>query len=70
MKKGDYINFQDSNGILGHGVVVSFCEFKAKNIVNRGGFVEAVTVLRSDGKLIEMVMAPWHQFTVISREES
>jgi len=68
MKKGDYIKF----GYAGencHGMVVDFLESRAKNVVNRAGFVELVRVLKSDGQLIEMVIAPHHQFVVIQGEK-
>lgn len=67
MKKGDYISFKDNDGKQAEGVIVDIYTTKAKHIVNRGGFVELAVVLKPNGKLYEMVIADWHQFSIISK---
>ena len=69
MNKGDYIQFIDNNGEPAEGVIVSLHKSKAKHVVNRGGYVELVTILKSNGRLTEMVIADWHMFEVISKGE-
>ena len=66
MKEGDYIKFKDNQGESAEGVIVGFYESKAKHVVNRGGYVNMITVLKSDGKLSEMVIAEWHKFEIVS----
>tara|TARA_B100000131_G_C17830029_1_gene497324 strand:- start:408 stop:620 length:213 start_codon:yes stop_codon:yes gene_type:complete len=68
MKKGDCITFKDNQGEDALGIVVDLYKSKAKHVVNRGGYVELVLVMKRDGKLCEMVVADYHKFNVISRE--
>ena len=67
MKKGDYIKFKDNEGELAEGVIVNLYQSRAKHVVNRGGYVEMIMVLKADGKLTEMVIADWHTFEIISK---
>ena len=67
MKKGDFVKYRSaSHGDNNFGVVIDLYTLKAKNIVNRGGHIDCVLILKEDGRLIQLPIIPSYNLEIVS----